>query len=71
MRPAARTASIHHPLLGDTVYGPQKQPYGLTGQMLHAELLGFVHPITNEYMEFQADPPEEYRQVLEKLRKRT
>ena len=64
-------ASIHHPLVGDTVYGPQKQPYGLTGQMLHAELLGFVHPITNEYMEFQADPPEEYREVLEKLRKRT
>ncbi len=64
-------ASIHHPLLGDTVYGPQKQPYGLQGQMLHAQILGFQHPITGQYMEFKADPPEEYLRILEKLRSRT
>lgn len=63
-------ASIHHPLLGDTVYGPQKQPYSLHGQMLHAEILGFTHPVTGQYMEFRADPPEEYLQTLEKLRNR-
>lgn len=63
-------ASIHHPLLGDTVYGPQKQPYKVQGQMLHAEILGFQHPVTGQYMEFRADPPEEYRQILEKLRNR-
>ena len=63
-------ASIHHPLLGDTVYGPQKQPYSLHGQMLHAEILGFEHPVSGQYMEFRADPPEEYLQTLEKLRNR-
>ena len=63
-------ASIHHPLLGDTVYGPQKQPYSLQGQMLHAEILGFQHPVTGQYMEFRADPPQEYLQTLEKLRNR-
>ncbi|MBR3034017.1 MAG: RluA family pseudouridine synthase, partial [Firmicutes bacterium] len=63
-------ASIHHPLLGDTVYGPQKQPYSLQGQMLHAEILGFHHPVTGQYMEFRADPPQEYLQTLEKLRNR-
>ena len=63
-------ASIHHPLLGDTVYGPQKQPYSLHGQMLHAEILGFQHPVTGQYMEFRADPPEEYLLTLEKLRNR-
>ena len=64
-------ASIHHPLLGDTVYGPQKQPYGLQGQMLHAEILGFRHPSSGEYLEFRADPPSEYLKNIEKLRKRT
>ena len=64
-------ASIHHPLLGDTVYGPQKQPFGAIGQMLHAELLGFVHPASGQAMEFRADPPQEYLKILEQLRKRT
>ncbi len=63
-------AHLHHPLLGDMVYGPQKQPFSLRGQMLHAEILGFVHPVTGQYMEFRAQPPSEYLEVLEKLRKR-
>ncbi len=63
-------AHIHHPLLGDTLYGPQKQPYRLNGQMLHAGVLGFVHPVTHEYMEFRADPPAEYLETIEKLRNR-
>ncbi len=63
-------ASINRPLLGDTVYGPAKQAFGLTGQMLHAKILGFIHPRTGEYMEFTIDPPEEFLNILEKLRKR-
>ncbi len=63
-------AYIRHPLLGDTVYGPAKQPYRLQGQMLHAGVLGFVHPSTGEYMEFSCDPPEEYTRTIEKLRNR-
>lgn len=44
-------ASIHHPLLGDQVYGPAKCPYSLQGQTLHAGILGLKHPRTGEYME--------------------
>ncbi len=63
-------ASRSRPLLGDEVYGPAKQPYKLSGQMLHAEVLGFMHPVLGEYMEFSAAPPEEYLKTLEKLRGR-
>lgn len=62
-------AYIKHPLLGDTVYGPRKQPYGLTGQLLHAGVLGFIHPVSGEYMEFNADLPGEFKMILEKLRR--
>ena len=61
-------ASIHHPLLGDAVYGPAKCPYKLQGQTLHAGVLGFVHPETGEYMEFEAPLPEYFEELLEKLR---
>lgn len=62
-------ASIHHPLVGDTVYGPNKDPYHLEGQTLHAGVLGFIHPTTKEYVEFQAPLPDYFNQLLEKLRK--
>ena len=61
-------ASIHHPLLGDTVYGPSKDPFHLEGQPLHAGVLGFIHPTTKEYMEFQAPLPDYFTQLLAKLR---
>lgn len=60
-------ASIHHPLLGDKVYGPQKCPFLLQGQTLHAGVLGFVHPRTGEYMEFSAPLPEYFKELLIKL----
>jgi len=60
---------IGHPLIGDTVYGRKKQQYDYHGQALHAKLLGFEHPSTGEYMEFTADPPAEFNQLLKKLRK--
>lgn len=64
-------ASIGHPLLGDQVYGPAKQPFRLQGQTLHAGVLGFLHPRTGEYMEFSAPLPKYFEELLEKLRRLT
>lgn len=61
-------ASIGHPILGDEVYGPKKCPYKLQGQTLHAGVLGFIHPSTGEYVEFKAELPEYFKELLIKLR---
>ena len=61
-------SSIGHPLLGDEVYGPQKNPYHLQGQALHAMVLGLIHPRTGQYMEFTAPLPEYFEELLTKLR---
>ena len=63
-------AHIHHPLLGDSVYGSEKDSMKLRGQCLHAQVFGFIHPFTNEYMEFEAPLPEYFCEILEKLRKK-
>lgn len=60
-------ASIHHPVLGDAVYGPQKNPFHLEGQTLHAQVLGLIHPVTGEYIEVEAPLPEYFQKLLEKL----
>lgn len=60
-------ASIGHPLLGDTVYGPSKCKYNLEGQCLHAMTIGFVHPSTKKYVEFQAPLPEYFNKMLKVL----
>ena len=60
---------IGHPLLGDMVYGPKKQPIHLEGQALHARVLGFIHPRTGEYLEFEAPLPPYFEALLERLRK--
>ena len=60
-------ASIGHPLLGDEVYGAAKNPFKLQGQALHAEMLGFVHPRTGEYMEFHAPLPQYFLELLKRL----
>ena len=63
-------ASLGHPLLGDEVYGPSgKQPFRLQGQCLHAMTLGFLHPSTGEYVEFEAPLPEYFTQLLKNFRK--
>ncbi len=62
-------ASIHHPILGDTVYGASKDPYHLEGQALHARVLGLVHPVTGAYIEVEAPVPEYMQALLEKLEK--
>ena len=61
-------AYIKHPLVGDPLYGPARSKYRDMGQMLHAYLLGFIHPISGEYMEFRSDLPEVFASVLDKLR---
>lgn len=61
-------ASLHHPLLGDAVYGPSRCPVpGLRGQTLHAGILGIRHPRTGEYMEFCAPLPEYFKNLLASL----
>lgn len=59
---------MNHPIVGDPLYGRRTNPYGLVGQALHCKRLGFVHPVLGNFMEFTSDPPDEYRQVLERLR---
>ena len=61
-------ASIHHPLLGDTVYGPAKDSHHLEGQTLHAMVLGLIHPVTGEYLEVEAPLPEYFENLLKKFR---
>lgn len=60
---------IGHPIAGDDVYGPSKVITELGGQCLHAYKLGFVHPVSGEYMEFTAEPPQSFVKFREKLRK--
>lgn len=62
-------ASKGHPLLGDTVYGPSRCPFVLQGQCLHAMTLGFQHPTTGKYVEFEAPLPEYFTHLLQNLRK--
>ena len=61
-------ASIGHPILGDDVYGPKNSKIkNLTGQTLHAKTLGFIHPDTNKYVEFDSELPDYFKQLLIKL----
>lgn len=61
-------ASINHPLLGDSIYGPAKCPFNLQGQTLHAMVLGFIHPRTGEYVEFEAPLPDYFEKLIYILR---
>lgn len=59
-------AYIGHPILGDDVYG---KPFkGIEGQCLHAKKIGFIHPTTGEYMEFDSELPEYFENVLKRVR---
>jgi 23S rRNA pseudouridine1911/1915/1917 synthase len=57
-------AHIGHPVVGDPVYGYKKQRFKLEGQLLHAKKLGFVHPSTKEYVEFESSLPDHFVKVL-------
>lgn len=60
-------ASIGHPLLGDAIYGIEEKKYHLKGQTLHAKVLGFIHPVTGEYLETDAPLPEYFKHLLDIL----
>jgi 23S rRNA pseudouridine1911/1915/1917 synthase len=63
-------AHIGYPVLGDMVYGRKKPELGMSGQCLHARMIRFLHPFTNEQIELSADLPEYFIQVLSKLEKK-
>ena len=55
----------NHPLLGDELYG--KKVKNLQGQCLYAKKLGFIHPESKEYMEFECDMPDYFRHIVETM----
>lgn len=59
-------AHFGHPILGDDVYGKPIKDF--EGQCLHAKKLGFIHPKTNELMEFDSEIPQFFKKILSKLR---
>ncbi|MFA5659137.1 MAG: RluA family pseudouridine synthase [Oscillospiraceae bacterium] len=61
------SAYIGHPVYGDGVYG--KAVREVNGQCLHAKKIGFVHPISGEYLEFDSELPEYFERILKTLRK--
>ncbi|MDY4813766.1 MAG: RluA family pseudouridine synthase [Ruminococcus sp.] len=62
-------ASIGHSVAGDDVYGPKKVITKLNGQCLHAKVIGFVHPRSGEYLEFNSELPEYFKKFLIELQK--
>lgn len=59
-------AYIGRPVLGDDVYG--KEFKGIEGQCLHAKKIGFIHPMTEKYMEFESELPDYFKEILRKVR---
>lgn len=59
-------AYLGHPVAGDPVYGPSKVIKELCGQCLHAKKIGFVHPVTGEFLSFDSELPEYFRRFLSK-----
>ena len=62
-------AHIGHAVAGDYVYGNDKKSAYLNGQCLHAIKIGFVHPITQEYLEFTSELPDYFTEFLNKLKR--
>lgn len=60
--------SINHPLLGDPLYGPKNNKFKTNGQTLHARKLGFIHPTTNEYVEFNSELPKYFVDIVNKIK---
>ena len=63
--------SINHSIVGDGVYGIKKEKFSLSGQLLHAKTLGFTHPVTGEEMSFDSEIPDDFKKILELLRKKS
>ena len=62
-------SEIGYPIVGDMVYSNGKNPFGVEGQMLHAKNIEFIHPTTKDNVSFEAEVPEYFKEVLEKLDK--
>ena len=62
-------AEIGHPVVGDIVYSKGKNEFGVVGQMLHAKSLDFTHPTTGKKMHLEAELPQYFKEVIEKLDK--
>ena len=60
--------SINHPLLGDPLYGPKNSKFKTNGQTLHARKLGFIHPTTKEYVEFNSELPKYFVDIINKIK---
>lgn len=60
-------AYIGHPVAGDPIYGPKRVIKNLNGQCLHAKHIGFVHPKTSKYIEFESDLPDYFKKFLKTL----
>ncbi len=61
---------IGFPIVGDGVYGSGKNEFGVEGQMLHAKVLGFVHPISNKYMQWEVAPSKQFEDIIKLLKER-
>ena len=59
---------LGHPVVGDPEYGYKNQKFRLNGQLLHAKKLSFIHPSTGERVEFSAEIPDYFQNVLNKLK---
>ncbi|WIV10792.1 RluA family pseudouridine synthase [Proteiniborus sp. MB09-C3] len=59
---------INHAVTGDPVYGGKNQRFKTNGQLLHAKTIGFIHPRTREYLEFDSSLPEHFTNVLNILK---
>ena len=55
---------INHPVVNDPVYGYKRLDDKDFGQMLHAKELGFIHPITKEFLDFKVEPPQKFNDIL-------
>ncbi len=62
--------SLGYPLLGDLVYGTEYKLFKVKTHMLHAKKLGFIHPTTNEYVEFETEAPAKFNEIVTKLKNR-
>ena len=60
-------AQIGYPIIGDEVYSNGKNEFGVKGQMLHSTILEFKHPTTNKVMHFEAELPQYFKDVLDRL----
>lgn len=56
---------INHPVVNDPVYGYNKMDDKEFGQMLHAKEIGFIHPVTHEFLDFKKEPPAKFLEILE------